>query len=50
MTLLIGGETWRDAERALDGPFNANASLKLDLLLQAEEAAALVPYGEGQLS
>ena len=48
MTLLIGGQTWREAERALDGPFDANASLRIDELLQADEEVELV-QGEAGL-
>lgn len=41
MTLLIGGKTRREAELALDGPFDVQASLRLDKLLQADEESEL---------
>lgn len=37
MKALIGGKTRREAERALDGPFDIQASLWLDWFIHADE-------------
>lgn len=37
MTSLTGGKTRREVERALDGPFDVQASLWLDGFIQADE-------------